>query len=73
MYFLRRHRVFQEIQGFVEVLCGNICHFEAKIARKIFFRLKKLKFTRFLGCMVHEKFFFFDFSKKFTISGARSS
>jgi hypothetical protein len=30
MYFLRRHRVFQEIQGFVEVLCGNIWHFEAK-------------------------------------------
>jgi hypothetical protein len=36
MYFLRRHGIFQEIQGFVEFLRGNIWHFEAKKARKIF-------------------------------------
>jgi hypothetical protein len=36
MYFLRRHGIFQEIQGFVEFFCGNIWHFEAKKAKNFF-------------------------------------
>ena len=42
MYFLRRHGILLEIQGFVEFLCGNNWHFEAKKARNFFFRLVKL-------------------------------
>ena len=34
--FLRRHGIFQEIQGSDEFLCGNIWHFEAKKAKKFF-------------------------------------
>jgi hypothetical protein len=37
MYFLRRHGIFQEIQGFLEFLWGNSWHFEAKKARKLVF------------------------------------
>ena len=78
--FLRRHGIFQEIQGSDEFLCGNIWHFEAKKAKKFFFRPKKSKFTRSLRAVWYMKFLcflcfdFFDFSiekimeasKKFT-------
>ena len=40
MYFLRRHGIFQEIQGSDEFLCGNIWHFEAKKAKKFFLERK---------------------------------
>ena len=47
-WFLHPHRIFQEIQGFIAFLCGNICHFKVEWAKKNIFRQKKLKLTSFL-------------------------
>ena len=79
MYFLRRHGIFQEIQGFVEFLCGNIWPFEAKKAPKFFFDWKNWNLQGFCAPYgtweIFVGFFdFFDFSieeimeasKKFT-------
>ena len=61
--FLRPHQIFQEIQGFIAFLCGNIFSNFSRlhliilakswwnftwIRQNIFFRQKNLKFTRFL-------------------------
>ena len=71
MYFLRRHGIFQEIQGFVEFLCGNIWHFEPKKAKKFFLDWKHWNLQGFSAPYGTWDFFFDFYIGKIMVASKR--